>query len=527
MAVEPAGRGPRVGLLGFFIESNRWAPAAVAEDFAQTLDLAGVALGQALQTPASRLLPDVLGFARAMTEMGPWTPVPLRMAACQPSGPVDHAFFAGFVADIERRLHAAGALDAVFISGHGAAITTAIDDPDAVLFERVREAVGQDVPVVAVLDLHANLSDRLTRPLSALIAYRSNPHVDLAERGEEAARHLRHLVDQSPGVVVHVKLPFVPASTTLLSAPGTPYRELLDEAARRVGHGTADAPPVQGLLNISLCAGFAHADAAGCGFSIAVSGLRDRVDALHAQAMAMAASVWAARHRFETRLTPLAEAVAAAADCGAGQGARMILADVADNPGGGAGGHTVTLMRALHEAGVRGALVAVFCDPSLAAESHARGRGAVFDATFNRVPAPPWAPTWSCRVRVMALADGEFVGRRGLLAGTRSSMGLTARLALGGTEGGVEVVVISQRQQLLDPAQLDGLDINLRNKVRTLVAKSRGHFRAAFEGFAPASRILEVDAPGLTTPNLSHLPWTRLPRPVHPLDEGVRWPADG
>lgn len=127
----------------------------------------------------------------------------------------------------------------------------------------------------------------------------------------------------------------------------------------------------------------------------------------------------------------------------------------------------------------------------------------------------------------MALAEGEFVGRRGRLAGTRSSMGPTARLALGGTEGGVELVVISQRQRLLDPAQLEGLDINLRNKVCTLVARSRGRFRAAFEGFAPASRILEVDAPGLTAPNVSHLPWTRMPRPVHPLDEGVRRPADG
>jgi microcystin degradation protein MlrC len=87
---------------------------------------------------------------------------------------------------------------------------------------------------------------------------------------------------------------------------------------------------------------------------------------------------------------------------------------------------------------------------------------------------------------------------------------------------GIRLVVISYRQQCLDPMQFEqfGLDPAL---VRTIVVKSRGHFRAGFDGYVPAERTYEVDCPGLTSPNLATFPWTRLPRPVYPLDEHTSW----
>jgi len=121
---------------------------------------------------------------------------------------------------------------------------------------------------------------------------------------------------------------------------------------------------------------------------------------------------------------------------------------------------------------------------------------------------------------VLALSDGRFVGRRGFVKGSQRDMGPSALLDL----GGVQVAVISQRQQLLDPAQLDVLGVDLAD-VRTLVVKSRGHFRAAFDAFAPAQRIFEVDCPGLTTPKLASLPWKHMPRPVYPLDDDAVWQA--
>ena len=504
------GRRPRVAICGFYIECNRWAPITTADSFATGLDMAGDTLLAELGRAQPRTLPDTAGFVAAMNRSGPWEPVALRLAAAQPGGPVLHSYFESVARDIEARLQAAGPLDAVFISSHGAALTTECDDPDGELFERIRAIVGSGMPVVAVLDLHTNVSRRMTDALSALVAYRTNPHNDLSERGEEAAQHLRTLLTHGPGVVELVKLPFVPPATTQLVTPGSPYAELIDMGQARVG-----GP----ILNVSLCGGFALSDCAKCGFSVVVTARDGDRAAAHQLASELALAVWQMRMRFETRLTPLTEAVAAAVRAGTPGSAPLILADVADNPGGGGGGNTVTLLMALLDAGTQGVLLGVFTDAALAGEAHGLGVGADFTARFNRNSTDHhFAPPLTHPARVLALSDGDFLGRRGMLNGSWHTMGPSALLDL----GGVRVAVISQRQQLIDPAQLDVLGVDL-DSVCTLVVKSRGHFRAAFEGFAPPDRILEVDCPGLTTPNLKTLPWTRLPRPIFPIDQDVTW----
>lgn len=516
--------GPRIGIAGFFLEANRFAPVTTGATFAQSFDLAGAALAAELRSAAPRLLPDSQGFVAAMDAAGPWTPIALRMAGAQPGGPAEQGWFDAYCADVVARLHAAGPLDAVFVSSHGAALATADDDPDGTLFQCIRAAVGPAMPVVAVFDMHTNVSRRMTDALSAFVAYRTNPHVDLRERGAEAAGLLRTMLVQGPGEVVLVKLPFLPASTDQLIAPGTPYHALVEQGQREVG-GV--------VLNVSLCGGFPLADCADCGFSVVVTAGRGGRDVAEAVAQRLASAVWARRHDFLTALTPLDDAVrqavsahgTAARDAAHGDaaapGERLILADVADNPGGGGGGNTTTLLRALLEAGAQGVLLAVFTDPALAAEAHALGEGAEFEARFNRDAGDDAvARPLTHAARVLHLSDGAFVGRQGLVKGSSQQMGASALLQL----GGVRVAVISRRQQLLDPAQLDVLGVDL-GTVRTLVVKSRGHFRAAFEGFAPQHRILEVDGPGLSTPNLARLQLARIPRPVFPLDSDAAWPG--
>jgi microcystin degradation protein MlrC len=509
-AVNPLARPLRVGMAGFFIECNRWSPVTTADMFASALDMAGATLQAELARDKPRTLPDCLGFISEMNRLGPWQPVALHMAAAQPGGPVEQVFFENLVLDIESRLTAAGALDAVFISSHGAALTTQMDDPDGELFARIRAIVGPDLPIVAVFDLHTNVSQRMTDALSAFVAYRTNPHTDLRECGEEAARHLHTLLTHGPGVVEMVKLPFVPSATAQLVAPGTAYAELIALGQTRLGAG---------VLNVSLCGGFALADCDKCGFSVVVTAQEGRRRAAKSLALELASAVWQARARFVSNLTPLSQAVMAAVETGQSEGPPLILADVADNPGAGGGGNTVVLLKALVQAQAQGVLLAVFTDAALAQEAHALGVRATFNACFNSAALDPrFAPTFHHPAQVMALSDGHFLGRRGMVKGSQQAMGLCALLDL----GGVRVAVISLRQQLLDPAQLDVLGVDLAS-VRTLVVKSRGHFRAAFDDFAPAERILEVDCPGLTTPNLKTLPWTRMPRPIYPLDNDVSW----
>src|SRR5260370_813689 len=120
--------------------------------------------------------------------------------------------------------------------------------------------------------------------------------------------------------------------------------------------------------------------------------------------------------------------------------------------------------------------------------------------------------------RVAARRDGDSIGRRGIYAGTRLALGPCAALAI----GGITVVVVSHRVQCADPVffEMMGLDVAA---ARSVAVKSRGHFRGGFDEFFGPEQIVEVDLPGLTSPILSRFEWTRLPRPVIPLDEGAEF----
>jgi len=305
-----------------------------------------------------------------------------------------------------------------------------------------------------------------------------------------------------------IRLPIVPPTVTLLTAAG-PYAEMIDLGQRRM------SPEI---MNVSAMGGFAFADAPECGLSVVVTARHDK-RAAETLAREIAELGWANRARFYPGLTPLDEAVAKALAVVRDPSLpALAFADVADNPGGGGRGNTVFLLRAFYEAGVEGALLGVFYDPDLASKAHRRGIGALFDAHFNRAETTNFSEPYSAPATVAALTDGRCDGRRGIYAGLRLELGPCAALKV----DGITVVVVSHRVQCADPVffEMMGLDIG---RARSVVVKSRGHFRGGFDEFFGPGQIVEVDLPGLTSPMLNRFSWTRLPRPVIPLDEGVDW----
>jgi microcystin degradation protein MlrC len=294
----------------------------------------------------------------------------------------------------------------------------------------------------------------------------------------------------------------------MLTAAG-PYAEMIDLGQRRMNPE---------IMNVSAMGGFAFADAATCGLSVVVTARHDKKVA-ETLAREIAELGWANRARFYPRLTSLDDAVAKALAVGRDRSLpALAFADVADNPGGGGRGNTTFLLRAFHEAGVRDALLGVFYDPPLAAEAHRFGVGERFEARFNSAETTNFSEPYSAPATVTALTDGNCVGRRGIYAGMRLELGPCAALRV----GGVTVVVISHRVQCADPIffEMMGLDIG---RARSVVVKSRGHFRGGFDEFFGPDQIVEVDLPGLTSPVLSRFDWKRLPRPVIPLDDNVEW----
>jgi microcystin degradation protein MlrC len=505
-------RPPRIALLGFSIECNKFAPIATRADFEQRCYLAGDALLDEARAAAPRMLAETPGFVAAMDDSGPWNPVPILLAMAEPNGPVDHAFFTAMLAEMRRGLMEAGKLDGVYVCSHGAGLTTEEDDPDGVLLAMVRESVGLAVPIVATFDLHANVSERMVAALDVFIGYRTNPHLDMRERGVEAATALREMIGGVRPKRAFLRLPIVPPTVTMLTAAG-PYAELIDYGQSRLA-----AAPGREIMNVSVMGGFAFADTAKNGLAVVVTA-RSSAAAARELALDIAAEAWARRERFVPHLTSLGDAVTKALAAGSDAAhPPLAFADVADNPGGGGRGNTVFLLEAFHKAGVKGALLGVFHDPALAAEAHGLGVGASFTARFNRAGPDGFSLPYSAPAKILALSDGACRGRRGIFAGSEMRLGPSCALDL----GGITVVVISLRTQCADPIffEMFGLDIA---KARSVIVKSRGHFRGGFDEFFRHEQIVEVDLPGLTSPMLGRFEWTRLPRPIVPLDRDVTW----
>ncbi|CAN5916067.1 M81 family metallopeptidase [soil metagenome] len=500
---------PRIAVLSFAIECNRFSPVTTAADFETDVDIRGNQIVSESRSQASITLPDLPGFFSEMDGTGQWTPVPLRVSQAQPGGPVEESFFRNFLAEIEAGLKAALPLDSVFVSAHGAALAEGTDDPDGDLFELIRKVVGRDIPVIAVFDLHANVYRRMTDNLPVFVGYLENPHNDIHARGVEAARHMRECLAGARTAITMVKLPLVPPQIALLTSKG-PYADLINYGQSRVGGD---------ILNVSVMAGFAYSDSPKNGLTAVVTARNGNRQAAAELSLDIATRAWGMRERFKRAMMSLADSVQLAVSVGRDKRRKpIILADVADNPGGGGRGNTTYLLRSLKMAGAQNVIFGVFNDAAMAAKAHGLGEGATFTASFNSQEHQEFSLPFDCEARVAKLSDGRYVGRRGVLRNVSADMGASALLDL----GGILLVVISNRCQCMDPRQFEmfGLDIA---QAKVVVVKSRGHFRGGFDEFFAPGQIYEVDCPGLTSPILTNFTWTKLPRPVYPLDEETSW----
>ena len=256
------------------------------------------------------------------------------------------------------------------------------------------------------------------------------------------------------------------------------------------------------ILNVSVLGNCSFADSPKTGMSVIVTA-RENQAAADALAKELAQYLWDQRLRLVPKVMEIEEAVRRLkAVCADPTKKPLLFADCADNPGGGGRGNTVHVLKAFLEAGIDRTAFGIFNDPLLAAEAHRLGVGARFTAQLNRDETNKLSGKLTAPAEVMAVSDGEFVGRRGTMGGRKGSLGPSAWLRL---DGRIDVVFIKVQD------------------MRGVVVKSRGHFRAGFNDIFADEQILEVDAPGLTTPVLQRLPWTNLRRPIWPLDADMSW----
>jgi microcystin degradation protein MlrC len=470
---------PRIAIAGFQHETNTFAPFATAwEDFVKADGWPGLTRGEAVREVFADLNIPISGFMAAGRD---WDLVPLVWASAEPAGRVSDDAFERVTAMICDGLVHAGALDGVYLDLHGAMVSESHDDGEGEVLRRVRAVIGPDLPLVASLDFHANLTAAMVDLASALAIFRSYPHFDMAETGARAWHLLAELLDRdAPLAKAWRQLPFL---VPLVAQATT--RPPLDAVFAGL-----DAPLADGLVSRDIAMGFPPADIHDAGCTVLAYGRS--AEQAEAEAERLQGALLAVEPRLENPLIDEAEAVSLAMACG--EPGPVVLADVQDNPGAGASSDTTGLLRALVDGGARGAAVACLWHPEAASAAHEAGLGARIPlALGGRYPKATGSRPFEADVEVEALSDGHFTCTGAMYGGCQAALGPMARLRVLHPEAEVRVVVTSERFQCLDLAVFRHMGIEPTEQ-RILAVKSTVHFLADFEPIAAA--VLFVDSPG-------------------------------
>jgi microcystin degradation protein MlrC len=495
----------RILIAGYQHETNTFAPSlADWAAFTRGDSFPAFMRGAAMPAALAGINIPIAGFMDFARGRPGWTLVPSCWAGAIPSSYVTQDAFeriAGAIVEDAQAARAAGGLDAIYLDLHGAAVAEHADDSEGELLGRLRRLVGPDVPIVASLDLHANVTPRMLREADALVAYRTYPHVDMAATGERAGLLLFQRLAAGRKLPQHARrLPFlIPlnAQSTWLAPAQRHYEtlETLDKARR---------------CTLSFCMGFPASDFEGCGPVVwgHGEGAQAAVEALYASVAEP--GPW--RQEIHSPRDAVALALTAAADAGA----PVVIADTQDNPGAGGDSNTTGMLHALLAQGAGRRFpgqvaLGLLYDAAAARAAHEAGVGAEIDIALGTA-VPTFTgqtsdPPVRGRFKVLALSDGRCTLTGPMMRGLTVNLGPSACLDI----DGVRVAVVSGKKQLLDRELLRMVGIHTET-LRIVVVKSSNHFRADFQPHA--SLVLVAKAAGPMAADPAELPWRKLPAAI-------------
>src|SRR5918994_171290 len=389
--------------------------SAVKTDLA-AFEASGVHLGPAVIEIARETNSEFCGFVTGAEAQG-FELVPLLAVWATPSGLVTAEaieYLTGLLGDGLRRAMTEGLLDGILLALHGAMVTEIDDDGDGYVLQTVREIVGPDVPVVATLDLHANISPRMVELAEVLIGYDTYPHIDMAERAEEATAVLARLMrgEIRPTPVLR-KPPMLPASQRMTTGR-MPMRALMERA-----HVIEEDPRV---INVTIAGGFPLGDNADAGFGVVVT-TNDDPDLAAELANELATEAWSLRDGFLggvasfEHAAELINSLDSEEDVNMPVSGPLVLVDIADNPWSGGPGDSVELLRFLFAQRVDGAAVALVRDPEVVQEAIAAGPGGKIAVDLGGKSERLHGDPPPVRAHVKLLSDGRYVNDGPMMAG--------------------------------------------------------------------------------------------------------------
>lgn len=490
----------RVGIIALLQESNTFIDGVTTlAHFEQELHAEGEEVRRRLESAHHEVGGFFEGLAIEEIEA-----VPIFAARALPYGVMTAETFETLLVRMDAALAQAGPLDGLLVAPHGATVSEGIADVDGCWLEMLRGRVGPKVPIIGTLDLHANLSPRMVAACNALIAYRTNPHLDQKERGIDAARLMARTLR---GVVQPTMAAAFPPFVVNIESQATGDLPCLVvyRAARHMRNSSR-------VLTNSLLLGFPYADVPEMGPAVVVV-----TDANAALARALAADLagfwWQCRDKFCGKLIGVEEAVARAAKL---EGPVCLL-DMGDNVGGGSPADGTVLLHALKQANVAPAFVCLY-DPAACRELAACQVDAVaplrVGGKTDKRHGEPFASTF----RVRGFYDGRFEEPEVRHGGIKSfDQGLTAVVE---ADCGITVMLTSKRMPPFSLRQLTTFGID-PSRFRVLVAKG---VHAPVAAYAPVCKhLIRVNTPGVTTADLSQLEYRHRRRPMFPFEPDTQW----
>jgi microcystin degradation protein MlrC len=482
----------RIAVGGFLHETNTFAPTkAIYDAFVHGGGWPPMREGAELLEKMRNINVGIAGFIPAAEAEG-WELVPTIWCAASPSAHVMKDAYERIAKTIIDGIAAAGRIDGVYLDLHGAMVAEHLDDGEGEILSRVRRVIGRDLPLVVSLDLHANVTPQMMEHADALIAYRTYPHIDMADTGRAAARHL--------ALLLRSKQKFAKAFRQIPFLIPISWQCTRDEPCKSI-YKTLATLQSDAVPTLSLAPGFPAADFPDCGASVFAYG-RTQADADRA-ADQIAQLITGHENDFDGRIYTPDEGVLTAMELAKHAGKPIVIADTQDNPGAGGDSDTTGMLRALVRNGTTKAAIGVIVDPGSAKAAHAAGDGATLKLALGGKSGIPGDAPFEASFVVEKLSDGKFTAPGPYFGGSRLNLGPSACLRI----GDVRVVVASRKAQLADQAMYRYVGIEPTEQ-SILVNKSSVHFRADFEPIA--EKIIICAAPGAMPADTAALPWTRL-----------------
>ncbi|MBM6583174.1 M81 family metallopeptidase [Microvirga sp. BT689] len=414
------------------------------------------------------------------------------IAFAQPAGPTVREVYEGLRDQILDDLRAAGPVDVVLLFLHGAMIAQGYEDCESDIVEQIRRIVGPKTSIGVELDLHCHLDERLLEVADVVVLFKEYPHTDVAERAREVYR--LSLAAREGRIRPVMRL----HDCRMLG-----FWRTSQPIVRRLVDHMIEMEQVPGVLSVSFAHGFPYGDTERVGAKTLVI-TDDDPNLASRLASELGQNVWATRHHIGEEYVSIDEGLDQALT---GEGGPYVLADSADNAGGGAAGDSTFVLRRILDRGIGNIAAAGYWDPNAVRICMEAGVGAILNLRFGGKCGPASGDPIDLRVTVRGCRRDMWQSG---LEGLRACMGDSVWIE---AENGVDIVLTSTRTQIYGPDAYTQLGIDLLSK-KIVLLKSTQHFYAAF---APiAKEVFYIAAPGTTETNMLKLRFTNVKRPLWP-----------